>query len=210
VTALTPDPVALAVFVLAAFAIAGVCQTLWLASWAMPSLARPIDGGLTWRGRRLLGDHKTWRGLVVMIPAAAISFAALHAAAAGAGLAGGLWTGDTTHYGWLGLAAGAGFMAGELPNSFLKRRIGIAPGRHADAGVARWVFRVLDHLDSVAGALTALAIVTEVPPATWALLAVGGPIVHAVFSRITARAGGKHRAEPDRGRRSPAAMEGVR
>ena len=32
-----------------------------------PSLAAPIDGGLSWRGRRLLGDHKTWRGLLVGI-----------------------------------------------------------------------------------------------------------------------------------------------
>lgn len=47
-------------FVVAA-ALAGVVQRhdLW------SGLKRPIDGGLTVRGRRLFGDHKTWRGATV-------------------------------------------------------------------------------------------------------------------------------------------------
>jgi hypothetical protein len=39
-------------------------------------LARPMDGGRTWRGRRLLGDHKTWRGLLAGIVVGALTFAA--------------------------------------------------------------------------------------------------------------------------------------
>src|SRR5438477_12575051 len=31
-----------------------------------PALARPIDGGRTVRGRRLLGANKTWRGAAAM------------------------------------------------------------------------------------------------------------------------------------------------
>jgi CDP-2,3-bis-(O-geranylgeranyl)-sn-glycerol synthase len=50
--------------------------TLATATWAIlpayvPNSAavvvgggRPIDGGLTWRGNRVLGDGKTWRGFV--------------------------------------------------------------------------------------------------------------------------------------------------
>lgn len=30
----------------------------------LPVLARPLDGGRHWRGQRLLGEHKTWRGLM--------------------------------------------------------------------------------------------------------------------------------------------------
>lgn len=30
----------------------------------LPLLAVPIDGGKMWRGYRLLGDNKTWRGLI--------------------------------------------------------------------------------------------------------------------------------------------------
>src|SRR5260370_34560339 len=30
------------------------------------SLAKPIDGGATFRGKRVFGDNKTWRGALVM------------------------------------------------------------------------------------------------------------------------------------------------
>ena len=33
------------------------------------TLAVPIDGGRRWRGRRILGDHKTWRGIVAGVVA---------------------------------------------------------------------------------------------------------------------------------------------
>lgn len=36
-----------------------------VAKWGwLGFLNKPIDGGRAWRGKRLLGDHKTWRGLV--------------------------------------------------------------------------------------------------------------------------------------------------
>src|SRR5262245_59470825 len=37
----------------------------------------PIDFGTTFRGRRIFGDHKTWRGAVVMVAGSAIAMAAL-------------------------------------------------------------------------------------------------------------------------------------
>ena len=33
----------------------------------LPGLKRPLDGGASWRGRRILGDNKTWRGALVMV-----------------------------------------------------------------------------------------------------------------------------------------------
>ena len=33
----------------------------------LESLRVPLDGGATWRGRRIFGDNKTVRGAVVMI-----------------------------------------------------------------------------------------------------------------------------------------------
>src|SRR5690554_307556 len=38
---------------------------IFAAHWNLwPQLDRPIDGGKTWRGRRLFGEHKTIRGFV--------------------------------------------------------------------------------------------------------------------------------------------------
>ena len=78
--------------------------------------AWPIDGGRRLRdGRPLLGESKTWRGLLVAILATAVSAPLL---------------GFTIT---VGVLVGAGAMLGDLASSFVKRRLGIessgfAPG----------------------------------------------------------------------------------
>ena len=80
-----------------------------------------------------------------MVPATGVSFAVL------AGLLGGapsgptgLWPISSTDYGLLGMWTGFGFMLGELPNSFVKRQFGIAPGHAATAVHTRPLFGILD------------------------------------------------------------------
>jgi CDP-2,3-bis-(O-geranylgeranyl)-sn-glycerol synthase len=185
------DPVGAAVFLIAAFALAGACQTIWLSARLSRRLSRPIDGGRTLRGRRLFGDNKTARGFVVMVPATAVSFALL-AAAWPAG-AHGLWPLTVAEYALLGGWAGLGFMAGELPNSFLKRQLDVAPGASARGPFLGPFFAVVDRLDSVAGAMLALAMAVPVPPATWLVVAGGGPALHFLFSAAMFYLGGKAR-----------------
>lgn len=74
--------------------------------WGMP-----LDLGVTLPdGRRLLGSHKTWRGV-----AAGIGGCALAAAVAGL-------------HGWTGAAFGMLSLLGDVLSSLCKRRLGIAPG----------------------------------------------------------------------------------
>ena len=61
---------------------------------------------------------------------------------------------------WLGAAAGAAAELSELPNSFVKRRLGIAPG-HTAKGVLSVVFYLWDQLDLLLGYWLVLA--TAVP-----------------------------------------------
>ena len=91
-----------------------------------PALKWPLDFGLEWRGKRLLGPNKTWRGALVMLAGAFGATALLSRLPA-------YWrrlppevqrAGPTR----LGLVLGAGVVLGELPNSFLKRRLGVPPG----------------------------------------------------------------------------------
>ena len=103
---------------------------------------RPIDGGLTWRGRRLLGDNKTWRGAVVMITGVLTATLLL----------------SPWDWWWselpsgirdagpvvFGVLLGVGTVLDELPNSFLKRQLGIPPGQQRSL-----LFTIYDQADFV-------------------------------------------------------------
>src|SRR5207244_5329389 len=118
------------------------------------SLARvPLDGGLCFRGRRLLGDNKTVRGAVTMIGATA-TFVALQAilgTRAGWARPLSLVDFDRVHPLLWGVVLGGGHIPGELPNSFIKRQLGVAPGDRP-AGVLAPLFWLTDELDGLAGA----------------------------------------------------------
>jgi CDP-2,3-bis-(O-geranylgeranyl)-sn-glycerol synthase len=182
----------LALFLVGAFSLAGMCQTLWLASPLSRHLEMPIDGGRTWRGRRIFGDNKTFRGFVVMVPATATSFLLIATAWPDA-TANHLWTLSPAEYAGLGAWAGFGFMAGELPNSFLKRQLGVPPGAGAAGGALRPLCALVDRCDSVVGAMVFVALVVPVPVATWALVALVGPALHGCFSAAVFLLGGKAR-----------------
>lgn len=113
--------------------------------WA--SLKKPIDGGRSFRGKRVFGDSKTWRGVAVALAGSVVTVAVqkriLFAAAQSVAVV------DYSRLTpiALGTVMGAAAMAGELPNSFLKRRLGIAPGATADHPARRAAFWVWDQVD---------------------------------------------------------------
>jgi hypothetical protein len=123
-------------------ALAGIVQhyDLWM------TLKRPIDGGATCRGRRVFGDNKTWRGVACAL-AGCIATVAVQRYLIG-DLAGTLAVIDYARANpfALGAAMGGGAMLGELPNSFVKRRLDIAPGGGA-TGILRPVFYLWDQVD---------------------------------------------------------------
>jgi CDP-2,3-bis-(O-geranylgeranyl)-sn-glycerol synthase len=187
-----PDAVACALFLLAAFVLAGVAQTVWLRSPRSQALAVPIDGGLTFRGRRLFGEHKTVRGVVVMVPAAAAAFVVL-AILSGGRRSDWLWPLSLSQYAALGAWSGSGFMLGELPNSFLKRQLGIPPGSAA-ASRAGFILQFLgDRVDSALGMLLALTVAVPTPALTWAIVLLAGAPLHWAFSVLLFQLGVKAR-----------------
>ena len=190
---MTPlNPVACGSFLILAFVIAGLAQTAWFTSPASRRFAQPVDAGAMVRGRRLFGENKTLRGFVVMVPAPAVSFALL-AVVAGDPAALGLWPLSAAGYALAGAVAGFGLMAGELPNSFIKRQLDIAPG-HASRGPFAYACQfIVDRLDSVIGMLLALRLVVAVPWRTVAVVLMVGPLVHWTFSILMCRLGLKAR-----------------
>jgi hypothetical protein len=144
-------------------------------------LARPIDGGLAPGGRPLFGRSKTWRGPLLVALGAGLVFAAqraLHGVPALAAV-------ELVDYArlpwWLGAAAGAAAELAELPNSFVKRRLGIAPGG-TTRGPLSVVFYLWDQLDLLLGYGLVLAAFVPATPLRVALCALVVAGVHPLLT----------------------------
>ncbi|WP_254863807.1 CDP-2,3-bis-(O-geranylgeranyl)-sn-glycerol synthase [Halovivax gelatinilyticus] len=132
----------------------GVFTTIVVAFWLMlpayvPNNAavlagggRPIDGGRTWNGKRVLGDGKTWRGTLVGTAVGAALALVLNAVAGDVGPAVGVDL--PTFPVAVVVALPFGAMCGDIAASFLKRRTGRRRGAP---------FPVVDQLDFVVLAL---------------------------------------------------------
>lgn len=132
---------------LAGALVHGLCmQHGWLGF-----LARPIDGDRSWRGRPIFGHSKTFRGPVCVGAGTAAGFALQHELLARIDALAAIVPIDPASVPWwLGAAAGAAAELSELPNSFVKRRLGIAPGDTA-RGPLSVVFYLWDQLDLLLG-----------------------------------------------------------
>jgi len=191
-----PEPIGAAMFLILAMSCAGIAHVLWLRSGLARHFAQPVDLGLTLRGRRLFGDNKRLRGFMVLPVAAALSFAALGSARGGLPqwLAQGMWALRPGQYALLGFVAGLAFMLAELPNSFLKRQLGVGPGEQPRQASLRAIFVVADRFDSLLGMLIAVSLLVPLSAATWIWMLLLAPAVHALFSGLLYAVGVKARA----------------
>ena len=167
--------------------IAGLLHVAVITLDLAPTLARPIDAGRRWRGRPLLGKNKTWRGFVVMPAATAITIAAQQALAARSPhLAALAPLRRAAPPGWIvGAICGAAYVVAELPNSFVKRRLGIAPGTSARR--ARAAQYVVDQLDSVVGCAVAIRTLYRIETIDAAASALLGAACHVGVERLMRR-----------------------
>jgi hypothetical protein len=142
-----------------------------------------MDGGRSYRGRPLFGSGKTFRGPVLVAVGAAAVYALqrqiLH------GLEGFAWI-ELVDYRqlpgwWFGALAGAAAELSELPNSFVKRRLGIESGG-TTRGLPGVVFYLWDQLDVLLGYWLVFALVL---PATPLRVAVSVGIVGIIHPLLT-------------------------
>ena len=142
----------------------------WLSKWNTP-----IDLGLSWRGRRLLGDNKTYRGLAMGLASGCLTGVVLalvsrysayvsenvdvFSAEINLILLGGL----------LGLFA----LLGDATKSFFKRQAGIAPGR---------AWPILDQIDYILGAYVAVGLIFDLTLLHYVAGLLTYALVHPVIS----------------------------
>lgn len=161
----------LAFYVQVPVVIGGVLHMLVVSRDWWPALKVPVHA-------RLFGANKTWRGFVLMPLFTALGAAALWPLEQ--------WLGARAVFGpWLlaaGFCAGLAYVLAELPNSFVKRRLGIAPGTTPER--QRLLFIALDQLDSGIGVALAYALLPGLPPVVCLLYALTFPFTALAVKRL--------------------------
>lgn len=171
-----------AVYLILPLLVAGIVHAPVIKLDLLPWLARPLDLGRTYRGRPVFGANKTWRGPLVMSVVAVLVVLAqseLYALPRFRSIS----VLDYSQTSWLalGLALGLSYSLSELPNSFAKRQLGIAPG-----GVSRRravVQYVVDQADSAVGGTLALAFFLGGRVGLLLLVFVVGFVLHVLMDQ---------------------------
>jgi CDP-diglyceride synthetase len=171
-------------FLIAILVCAGAMNMVFVKAPLLSSLSRPMDRGIRFRdGKRFLGDNKTWKGFVGMIAITAICLAATGWLATNFPIFQQLslipfHEFESPLNAWFfGALWGLAYVLAELPNSFLKRRIDIAPGENA-RGVKGFFFLVLDQADSVIGCVVVLPLFSSITWLDAIVLIVLGSLIH--------------------------------
>jgi CDP-archaeol synthase len=139
--------------------VAGIVQICIIkAGWLRALAEIPLDGGLHLRGRRLFGANKTLRGAMIM-PLVSALVSTLQARVGSSAIER-LCVApyQINHPAVWGLLLGVGYVLGELPNSLIKRQLGISPGAAAKGRIAM-LFWLADQWDSVVGIFLVLGFV---------------------------------------------------
>ncbi len=115
----------------------------------------PIDHGRTWRGQRIFGNHKTYRGLIGGSLMGVVTVFFQREMSPYDKL-------TTPQIVLIGLAFGAGALIGDLVKSFFKRQLNIMPGK---------IWFPFDQLDFVIGALLAVSLF-YIPPIEYIIIII--------------------------------------
>lgn len=163
--------------------LAGIANMVFCKSTILSWCNHPIDGGkILADGRPLFGANKTWRGFLGMIVFTSffqliwfslLATSTLH-----------FYPKDQTIWAHAGIGAllGLTYVSCELPNSFLKRRLAIAPGKEAQHSWA-WFFIWIDQVDSLLGCVAILALFTPMTPPLYLFYILLGGLTHLIINR---------------------------
>ena len=136
--------------------LAGIFNMIWIKLPVLKSTAKPIDAGKNFvDGKRIFGDNKTWKGIIGYVLLNTF-FAVIWGFVCKIGTLESLDFFYVNHENTVvfnllvGVLLGLGYSLFELPNSFLKRRLDITPGKTIK-GFWKVFFIFLDQADSIFG-----------------------------------------------------------
>lgn len=165
--------------------IAGVLHMILAKLNVLSVLKVPIDRGREWRGKRIFGDNKTWRGVVLMIALTMIAYEIQTWSYGASDFVRGIAYYDYSEVNsyYAGFMLGLGYILAELPNSFIKRRLNIKAGK-GDDGFKGKIFLVVDQGDSVLGCLLAMYAYWSPSLYVFFLMLVTGTGIHLLVNGL--------------------------
>ena len=170
--------------------LAGVANMIFCKSSLLDSVNQPIDAGrLLGDGRRLFGANKTWKGFWGMVVWGLLAqlvwayFLAHQPDLEKLHLIYAHYPNKLAINFPLGILLGLAYVVFELPNSYLKRRLDILPGKTArDAW--KYPFILLDQIDSLIGILLVLHLYISLNWAQIIGLLLVGTLTHLGVNRL--------------------------
>lgn len=167
---------------------AGILNMVWVKLPYLSSWSKPIDKNKNfYDDKRIFGANKTWKGFIGMIIFAIISTI--------------IWglicsklqylnannylyrnnDNSLTYNIYIGFLLGLAYALLELPNSFLKRRINIVPGKTLK-GLKSIFFVLLDQADSIFGCVLVIAFVYPMSFKFYIAYVCLGALTHIVIN----------------------------
>lgn len=169
--------------------IAGVLNMIWCKSKVMKWAKVPMDFGKTLSdNKRIFGDNKTWKGFFGYILLNTICALLWGAVCRTAGIEelNFFYANNKNTFLFnllIGILLGLGYALFELPNSFLKRRLGITPGKTI-SGAWRAFFIVLDQADSIFGCALVVWLFYDLGIRLYLLYVLVGAFTHIIFNML--------------------------
>jgi len=167
--------------------LSGIFNMIWCKTGVLKSLKKPMDFGRCLSdGKRIFGDNKTWKGFIgylVLNTFFSIVWGCVSSAASIDHLNFFYIHHENTFiYNVLtGLLIGLGYALFELPNSFLKRRLDITPGKTI-SGFWKIFFIFLDQADSVFGCALVVWIFYDLGIGLYLLYVLVGAFTHIILN----------------------------
>lgn len=179
---------------LAPVILAGILNMAWCKSGILAFAKKPIDMGKCFSdGKRIFGDNKTWKGMVGYILFNTLFSLLWGFLCSAAGFESYDFfyadNANTPVFNILvGILLGLAYSLFELPNSFLKRRLDITPGKTI-TGAKKAFFVFLDQADSIFGCALVVWMFYDLGIGVYLLYVIVGAATHIILNMLLYFAG---------------------
>jgi CDP-diglyceride synthetase len=169
--------------------LAGIFNMIFCKLKILKSMQVPMDGGRVLSdGNRIFGDNKTWKGFLGYLIFGTIftviwGFAIRNTSLNSLDF---FYTNNENTLTFniiVGVLLGLAYALFELPNSFVKRRLGITPGKPA-TGMTKAIFVFVDQADSIFGCALVVWLFYDLGILKYIGFVVVGAVTHIIFNML--------------------------